>query len=74
MPHCIINSTKSYKCQGDTFAVPLLMVLFRKEAKGEKKKKESNSNPLIHYLKLTINLINDLFWVMPMIGNANDMN
>lgn len=50
------------------------MVLFRKEAKGEKKKKESNSNPLIHYLKLTINLINDLFWVMPMIGNANDMN
>ena len=68
MPHCIINSTKSYKCQGDTFAVPLLMVLFRKEAKGVGGGgEESNSNPLIHYLKLTINLINDLFWVMPMI-------
>ena len=34
MPHCTINSTKSYKRQGATFAVPLLMVLFRKEAKG----------------------------------------
>ena len=67
MPHCTINSTKSYKRQGATFAV-LLMVLFRKEAKGGGGA-ESNSNPLIHYLKLTINLLNDLFW-----GNANDMN
>ena len=64
MPHCTINSTMSYKRQGATFAV-LLMVLFRKEATGWGG--ESNSNPLIHYLKLTINLINDLFW-----GNAND--